>query len=58
MYPGNSQFLIEAFQDATKQAHGYLLIDLKPSTEDKLRVRTGLLPSDKIVVYVQKDTTM
>ena len=58
MYPGNSQFLIEAFQDATKQPHGYLLIDLKPSTEDKLRVRTGLLPSDKIVVYVQKDTTM
>ena len=42
--------LIEAFQDATKEAHGYLLIDLKPSTEDKLRVRTGLLPSDKIVV--------
>ena len=56
MYPGNSQFLIEAFQYATKQAHGYLLIDWKPSTEDKLRVRTGLLPSDKIVVYVQKDS--
>lgn len=55
MYPGNSQFLIEAFQDATQEAHGYLLIDLKPTTEDKLRVRTGILPSDKIVVYVQKN---
>ena len=58
MYPGSSQFLIEAFQDATQEAHGYLLIDLKPSTEDKLRVRTGLLPTDKIVVYVQKDSNV
>ena len=38
--PRKSQFLIEAFQDATKEAHGYLLIDLKPSTEDNIRVNS------------------
>ena len=58
MYPGNSQFLMESFYDATKEAHGYLLIDLKPTTEDQLRIRTGILPSDKVVVYVQKEQTL
>ena len=55
MYPGQSQFLIEAFQDATKEAYGYLVIDLKPTTADKLRIRTGILPSDRQLVYVHKD---
>ena len=56
MYPGRSQFLIEAFEDATKVPHGYLIIDLKPETEDQLRIRTGILPSDRVVVYVQKES--
>ena len=54
MYPGRSQFLIEAFEDATKASHGYLLIDLKPDTDDQLRIRTGIFPSDKLIVYVHK----
>ena len=55
MYPGQSQFLIEAFHDATKEAYGYLIIDLKPTTADKLRIRTGILPGDRQLVYVHKD---
>ena len=55
MYPGQSQFLIEAFQDATKEAYGYIIIDLKPTTTDKLRIRTGILPNDRQLVYVHKD---
>ena len=55
MYPGQSQFLVEAFQDATQEAYGYLIIDLKPTTSDKLRIRTGMLPSDRQLVYVHKD---
>ena len=54
MYPGKSQFLIEAFGDATKPPHGYLVIDFKPDTDDKLRIRTRTLPSDKTIFYVQK----
>ena len=54
MYPGNSQFLIEAYQDVTKTPHGYLFIDLKPKTKDQLRIRTGILPSDTHNVYVNK----
>lgn len=54
MYPGRSQFLIEAFEDSTKKPHGYLLIDLKPETEDDFRIRTGILQSEKTIYYVQK----
>ena len=57
MYPGRSHFLIEAFEDATKESHGYLLIDLKPDTDDQLRIRTGIFPSDKLIVYVHKDVS-
>ena len=54
MYPRKSQFLIEAYQDATKKPHGYLFIELKPKTKDQLRTRTGILPSDTHYIYVNK----
>ena len=54
MYPGKSKFLIEAYQDATANAYGYLFIDLKPTTEEQLRIRTGILPQDIPYVYVYK----
>lgn len=52
MYPGNVKFLLEAYSDATKDAFGYLLLDLKPSTQDDLRVRTGILSTDTPIVYI------
>ena len=51
MYPGQSKFLLEAFQDATKEPHGYLLIDLKPATNDDERVRTNILDGQRQIVY-------
>ena len=54
MYPGKSKFLIEAFGDATSQPYGYLLIDLKPDTEERLRIRTNIFPDDTQIVYVRK----
>jgi hypothetical protein len=53
MYPGKSAFLIEAFQDATKDPYGYLLIDLKPKTPDFLRIRTSITSIP--IVYIHKD---
>ena len=46
MYPGKSKFLLEAFEDATKEPYGYLLIDLKPETDEKYRIRTNIFPDD------------
>lgn len=55
MYPGKSKFLVEAFKNATEKSYGYLLIDLKPDTDEKLRVRTNIFPDDeKHYVYVPK----
>jgi hypothetical protein len=54
MYPGKGHFLIEAFKDATSKAFGYLLIDLKPDTDEKYRVRTGIFNDELQYVYVPK----
>ena len=53
MYPHQSHFMIEAFQDATKEPYGYLFIDLKPKTHEFLRIRTSItqIPS----IYIHKD---
>ena len=54
MYPGKSAFMIEAFKNATSTPYGYLLIDRKQETDDKLRLRTGISPGDVQFVYLRK----
>lgn len=49
MHPRNPHFLLEAFEDATSQKHGYLTIDLHPSAEDSTRVRTDIF--NTTIVY-------
>jgi hypothetical protein len=57
MYPGCWRFLVEAYNDATARPHGYLLLDLKPGTEDRLRVRTDILPGEVDIVYIEKSVS-
>lgn len=55
MYPGRSRFVLEAFEDATKKPYGYLLIDLKPETDEKFRIRSNIFPDDdRQYAYVPK----
>ena len=54
MYPGNSKFMVEAFKDATSGPYGYLLIDMKPYTEDIYRLRTNIFPGETHYVYIRK----
>ena len=54
MYPSSWRFLVEAYNDATANPHGYLLLDLKPSTDGKFRVRSKILPGEVDVVYIEK----
>lgn len=51
MFPENSKFLLEAFNDATKNPHGYLLLDLLQPTPENKRIRTGILPHDQRILY-------
>jgi hypothetical protein len=55
MHRGKSKFVVEAYEDATKEPYGYLLIDLKPETDDSYRIRTRVFPDDdKQYAYVSK----
>lgn len=54
MYPTNTQYFLEVFQDATHKPHGYLLVDLTASTPETYRLRTGLFPPDWPAVYTMK----
>jgi hypothetical protein len=54
MYPSNSKFAIEAFKDATSLPHSYLLFDLRPEQDEKLRLRSNIFPDQEHCVYVRK----
>ncbi len=54
MYPHNSKFLTWAFHDATKEPYSYLFLDLKPYTNESLRVRSNILNEQYQTVYIPK----
>ena len=53
MYPGRIKYVQEAFELATAQPHGYLLVDLKQSTPEGLRLRSHIFPGENQKVYMQ-----
>ena len=46
IFPLKSKFMIEAYEDAKSTPYSYLVIDLKPTTDDKMRLRWGVFPDD------------
>jgi len=54
LYPEKSKFLVAAFKDATTSPHSYLLLDLRPDTDEQFRVRTKIFPSDQQIVYLPR----
>jgi hypothetical protein len=44
MYPGNTKFLVDAYQQAVKKQNGYLVIDCHPNCKEEFRLRTNILP--------------
>jgi hypothetical protein len=53
--PEDPRFLQEAYHDATRRPHGYLLLDLKQSTPENCRFRTDIFPTDRHhCVYVPR----
>ncbi|GFV88745.1 hypothetical protein TNCV_3354971 [Trichonephila clavipes] len=42
MYPSQSKFLLESYDDATKVPYGYLCRELKPETNERPRIRTKI----------------
>jgi hypothetical protein len=54
MYPKESKFLEEAYFDATRDAHGYILLDLKQSTPNELRIQANVFSKTKRYAYICK----
>lgn len=60
IYPSNFKFLIEAYNNATDKAYGYIKIDLSPDTPEELRIQSRITPEEnqKIfspIVYIPKN---
>lgn len=53
--PYNPSICVEAFLDATKKPHSYLLFDFMQNTPDSRRMRTEIFPGEADYVYEKKD---
>ena len=52
-YPHDKKYLVDAFHDATKNAHGYIFIDFTQQCPDDERVKTDIFNQRGITVYKQ-----
>src|SRR5271156_2686773 len=57
MFPSTNNFMVAAFQDATKTPHSYLLVDMHTKTPQMLALRARILPDERpMVTYIDKQT--
>ena len=46
MYLGGTEPFVRKYEEAVSRPYGYLLVDLKPNTPERCRLRTNVLPND------------
>ncbi len=51
MYPKNRNLLVAAFIHATQKPFGYLFIDLRPETDEQIRLRSNIFPGEDHLCY-------
>lgn len=54
MFPGNVEYLTEAYEKATRKPYQNLLIDLKTTTPDRMRLRTNTLQENPTIFVSSK----
>lgn len=54
LYPTQTKFFQEVFNDATRKPYSYLLVDLRNETDEGMRLRTCVLPNELQYVYAPK----
>ena len=52
---GKVQDFMRSYEDATSRLHGYLMLDLKPTTDDQQRLKTNVLPGE-IAKFLHKQS--
>lgn len=51
LFPGKYRVLTDAFEEATNEPFGYLLVDLTPRDQDLYRLRTKVFRGEDIFIY-------
>ncbi len=54
LYPGKTQFFMEAYKDACCESYSYLFVDLSQDTPENMRLQTNIFPGQLHTVYVPK----
>jgi len=44
--PGNSNYIVQSYEAATKKPFSYLLADFRPDTPATLRLRSNIFPTE------------
>ena len=47
MYPSETAWFIKEYEEAVRRPYGYLFVDLRPTTPDRCRLRTSVLPDEE-----------
>ena len=56
VFPEDSDSLYKAYLEATQRPHGYLILDFAQDTDDRLRFRTNVFPTEyPPVIYAPVD---
>jgi hypothetical protein len=54
VYAGASKAFLEAYEDATSDLYGYLVIDCDPKSPKEFKLRTKIFPGEDTVIYNKK----
>lgn len=54
LFPRNLSYFMEAYKDATSRNFGYLLIDMHPSSQDLVRLRSNIFLDETPTLYTPK----
>lgn len=54
LYPKETHYFKEAFDDAVSSPYGYIIVDLKPDTDNCMRLKTYDFLNDYCCVYTKK----
>ena len=46
--PGHVQEFMKSYEETKKRSHGYLMLDLKPTTDYQLRLKSYVLSEENI----------
>ena len=54
VFPNATKAFLEAYEDATNEAYGYLVVDCTPTTPRDFKLRTNIFPNEITYCYIPK----